>query len=438
MTDRGKRFEQHGPDGPFDDRTGNEMLNNGPHDGRGKGPANGPDHGPGHRADHGPGYGPGHGSGHRPGYGPGYGSATGAGHGPGHGPDHGADHESGHGADRGAGPLGPDEQALRRLLQGAVQDLEPSEQALDHLRRAIPTRRARKRQALVGVAAAALLVGTAVPAFVHVATSSDSADARAVKAGHGEDAQDGTGAETGSEGGERGHDRPSGDPGTGPVRPDGTRSPQESATGTAGTATGGTGAVPPNTVPVTSPTCEPGQLGVKSAQTDKPDAQGRVYGTFRISNVSGKDCAVSGAGTVGFQVAGAANASKINVVEHTAGDAASGLPDPSSESRQLLLKPSTAYEVKFAWVPTETCPTPQSPDPSTPAETGGTTSGSTGSGSDTAPNTQTQLDSADGGGPAEGSVSVTHTAEPGAPSAEATIPNACAGTIYRTGVLNAE
>ncbi|MCZ0980185.1 hypothetical protein O1L60_17650 [Streptomyces diastatochromogenes] len=47
---------------------------------------------------------------------------------------------------------GDDELALRRLFQDAVSGLEPSHGSLEHLRRAVPARRARKRQALVGAA----------------------------------------------------------------------------------------------------------------------------------------------------------------------------------------------------------------------------------------------------------------------------------------------
>ncbi|MDV9193752.1 hypothetical protein R6L23_37025, partial [Streptomyces sp. SR27] len=39
---------------------------------------------------------------------------------------------------------GDDELALRRLFQGAVSGLEPSKGSLEHLRRAVPARRARK------------------------------------------------------------------------------------------------------------------------------------------------------------------------------------------------------------------------------------------------------------------------------------------------------
>ncbi|MFC4610654.1 hypothetical protein ACFO9E_23065 [Streptomyces maoxianensis] len=329
--------------------------------------------------------------------------------------------------------LGGDEVALRHMLQGAVEDLKPSDGALDHLRRAVPARRARKRQALVGVAAAALLMGTAVPAFVHVANSSGD-DANPVNAGHGEQAQGGTGSETGEVDGESGSDGLSADSrGNQQNRGGATRTPGGKPSGATDGATGGV-VNPPDSVAATLPACSAEQLGVASAQTANPDADGKVYGTFRIANISKTDCAVSGDGTVGFQALGAADPAKINVVEHTAGDAATGLPDPSQEPVTLMLKPDTAYEVRFAWVPTDSCPTTgASPDP-TPSE-GGSSGASTGTGT-TAGTNQEPLGSEDGG-PADGSVSVTHTAEPGAPGAETTIPNACSGTIYRTGVLNA-
>ncbi|MFC8508471.1 hypothetical protein ACFU3J_12245 [Streptomyces sp. NPDC057411] len=335
-----------------------------------------------------------------------------------------------------------DELALRRLLQGAVSGLEPSEGTLEHLRRAVPARRARKRQALVGIAAAVVLVGTAVPAFVHVASSGGISADNPVNAGHGEQAQGGTGTETGVEGGQKSHTPPAG-----------TAKPEHGGSGGAGkpsvpvpgTGSGGSGgeADTPTNVPASSPTCEPGQLSVSSVQAGAPDTEGKVYGSFRIANVSGKDCMVGGPGQVAFEARGAADASKITVVEHTYGDAASGLPDPTQESPTLVLTPDNAYEVRFAWVPSETCPTtPPEPTPTpTPTtgsggstSTGGTSAGSAGTGSsDNAATTQLTRD----GTPADGSVAVKHTAEAGGPVAEATISNACAGTIYRTGVLDA-
>ncbi|WP_274031779.1 hypothetical protein [Streptomyces sp. MMBL 11-1] len=340
------------------------------------------------------------------------------------------------GRDRGAPASDElDEVALRRMLHGAVRELAPSEGTLDHLHRAVPARRARRRQAVVGVAAAALLIGTAVPAFVHVATSDGPSNARPAIAGHGEQAQGGNGDETGPEA-----------PGRRTVEP--TERESEGSAGEAAPApspTRGEGSDPDGAVTgeetgspsadlASLPVCDPSQLGVASAGTDAPGADGTVYGSFRIANVSGTDCTVSSNGTVGFTAIGAADPLKIGVVQHAAGDAAPGLPDPSQEPGTVLLKPTMAYEVRFAWVPTDTCPTVgPSPSPTPSADGAG---GSVGEGGTDQPSgVDTQALNEDGGGTAEGSVAVTHTPETGAPTAETKIPNACSGTIYRTGVL---
>ncbi|MDX6765050.1 hypothetical protein SIN09_38130, partial [Streptomyces sp. F8] len=58
------------------------------------------------------------------------------------------------------GASGEDE--LRILLRGAVEGIQPSEDALERIVHAVPARRrARRRRAVVGAAAAALLAGTA-------------------------------------------------------------------------------------------------------------------------------------------------------------------------------------------------------------------------------------------------------------------------------------
>ncbi|MFC9591957.1 hypothetical protein ACFTUC_19475 [Streptomyces sp. NPDC056944] len=354
---------------------------------------------------------------------------------------------------------GDDELALRRLFQDAVGDLEPSLGSLEHLRRAVPARRARKRQAVVGAAAAAVLIGTAVPAFVHVAASGGLSAANPVNAGHGEQAQGGTGAETGVEGGQSSK-APASTVSPSPGAADGSSGKPQSP------GAGASGEGPQATLggdPDATPRCVPGQLGVGAAQAGGPEGDGKVYGTFRIANVSAQDCLLDGAGIVGFEARGAADPGKITVTRHTSGDGGSALPDPSKESSALVLKPSGSYEVKFVWVPSETCPTtgttptptpttpPEptatptptatasggtgNPDPSTGPDSGGTGTGpgtgaEEGSGAGAAP----QLLRADGT-PADGSVVVSHTAEPGGPVASAVIPNACAGTIYRTGVL---
>ncbi|WP_351229702.1 hypothetical protein [Streptomyces sp. NPDC002133] len=339
-------------------------------------------------------------------------------------------HDEEPGGDVLADALGGDELALRRLLQGAVEDLAPSEGALAHLRRAVPARRARKRQAIVGLAASVILLGTAIPAFVHVAGSGGVFEDRPVNAGHGEHAQGGTGTETGEDAGEKGGDSPTGQqPGT-PGRLEESKKSEEPGS-EASDETPGAPVDPAESIPATTPTCEGTQLGVDATEIGAPDAEGKVYGTFRIANVSGTACAVTGPGSVGFHAQGAADPAKINVVEHTTGDAATGLPDPSAQAGAVLLEPSTSYEVKFAFVPSETCPTTgPSPDPS---PTDGGSSGTTdGTGTTT---TETQFVAEDGG-TADGSIAVSHTPEAGAPNVSATVPNACAGTIYRTSVLN--
>ncbi|MGW8763522.1 hypothetical protein ACWGN5_13575 [Streptomyces sp. NPDC055815] len=353
---------------------------------------------------------------------------------------------------------GDDELAVRKLFQDAVGGLEPSLGSLEHLRRAVPARRARKRQAVVGAAAAAVLIGTAVPAFVHVAASGGLSAANPVNAGHGEQAQGGTGSETGTEGGKS------------PQGPASSVSPSPGAVGASGgpqsPGTGGNGPQQSQGAGADgTPRCTAGQLGVSREGAEGADAEGKVHGTFRIANVSDRVCLVDGAGTVSFEARGAADPARISVTRHTSGDG-SGLPDPSQESFALVLKPKGSYEVKFVWIPSETCPTggggTPTPTPTTPTEppptptptptqsptddptsgAGGTESGGAG----TNPGTGTEAGSGAGmapqllhedGAPTDASVVVSHTVEPGGATASAVVPNACAGTIIRTGVLPA-
>ncbi|KUH39846.1 hypothetical protein ATE80_04590 [Streptomyces kanasensis] len=339
-----------------------------------------------------------------------------------------------------------DELALRRMLHTAVGDIRPSDDVLDHLRRAVPARRARKRQAIVGAAAAVILLGTGVPAFVHVAASDSASDANPVNAGHGEQVQGGTGDAIKGATGEETTGGPSGTPAS---KAKGGKDPKEKPQAAASGATDGAdGTADPSTSATAAlPVCDPGQLGVVSADAGSPGSDGTVYGTFRISNVSSTDCVVDGVGTVGFRANGAADQNRISVVTHTSGDAAGGLPDPSASVSHLTLKPSAAYDVKFAWVPAETCPTDggNTPDPTpspttepTPA-TGGTGTGAAeGGGAESGAGAATEPQLVSEGGTADGSVSVTHTPDVGGPTAEATVPDACTGTIYRTGLLPAQ
>ncbi|MFI6486780.1 hypothetical protein [Streptomyces sp. NPDC050564] len=338
-----------------------------------------------------------------------------------HGPD-------GHRPDGPDDGLGSDELALRRLLHQAVQEIEPTDGTLEHLRRAVPARRARKRQAVVGMAAAALFIGTAVPAFVHVSNSSGS-NADPSIAANTSQAQGGAGEGKGTDGGDG--KAAGGSGGTSKDKgKDGQKGTPDKGKDAGGGAT--TGGADPTASAVTAVACTAEQLGGATSAVGTPDSAGAVYGSFSVSNVSTTACTVSSAGTVSVAAQGAADPAKIGVATHVSGDAATGLPDPSTEVTSMVLQPGASYVVKFAWVPSETCPTTSepSPDPSptegatdtggTSAETGGTTA---------------QLATEDG--VADGSVVVSNTAETGTAASSATVSNACAGTVYHTGILAA-
>ncbi|MEV0180558.1 hypothetical protein AB0I54_14860 [Streptomyces sp. NPDC050625] len=342
--------------------------------------------------------------------------------------------------DKGPEGLGSDELALRRMLHSAVQDIEPSDGTLDHLRRAVPARRARKRQAAVGMAAAALFIGTAIPALVHV-SNSGGFDPNTSNAGQASQAQGGAGQGKYPDGGASTSGGSSGK--TSGTGQDGKKDSGKGKTG--GTGTGSTAGTDPSaSTGKSAPVCTETQLGSATGTVSAPDSAGVVYGTFRVTNISTTSCTVDGAGSMSTLAQGAADASKIGTARHASGDAAAGLPDPSLEATALVLQPGAAYEEKFAFVPSETCPTTggnnggtdptghpsPSPSPSQDASaSGGTDGGATSSG------VTTQMLTEDG--PADGSIVVTHTPQAGSPAVSATVSNACAGTVYWTGVLSA-
>ena len=336
-----------------------------------------------------------------------------------------------------------DEAALRAMMRRAVGEIEPSDGTLEHLRRAVPARRARKRQAFVGAAAAVLFLGTAVPALVHV-SNSGGAGADPSVAGNASQAQGGASQGKDPAGGQSGI-AGSGDTAEGKDKADPKETPGGKESGAAtGSAPSG---VPSASSPADVPACGPGSLGPAVASSAAPDSTGVVYGSFRVTNVSSDGCTVTGPGSVVTASLGAADADRIGTARHAAGDAAAGLPDPSLEAPSLTLAPGAAYEVQFAWVPSETCPTTggptgggtggPSPDPSPTGDTttsaGSSAGGGGGGGGGGEAGPTTQLVTADG--PAEGSVSVTYTPEGGSGSATATVSNACVGTVYWTGLL---
>ncbi|MEV0320821.1 hypothetical protein ACIBKX_23415 [Streptomyces sp. NPDC050658] len=355
------------------------------------------------------------------------------------GPKAGTGTDADAGTDAGAADgdgFGSDELALRRMMRQAVQEIEPNDKALERLRYAVPARRARKRQAVVGMAAAALFIGTAIPALVHVTNSSGGSDDRPSIAGNSEQTQGGSSEGKGPDGGEKGEGGDSG-PSKSKDKKDKKDKKGDKEKGEAsGGATGGPD--PEGTASTDAPACAIDQLGNASGSAGTAEADGKVYGSFRVANISGSSCTVSAAGSVSTSVAGAADDAKINVTDHVAGDAATALPDPAQAVSQLVLKPGEAYEVRFAWVPSESCPTDggggdPTPDPS-PTEGNGGGAGGTDGG--TPGGAEPQMVREDGG-VLEGSVTVSLTAAAGAPTTGTTISNACAGTIYRTGMLSA-
>ncbi|MFG3000593.1 hypothetical protein [Streptomyces sp. NPDC048340] len=361
-----------------------------------------------------------------------------------------------------------EEEALRSLLRGAVEGLQPSEGALDRLRYAVPVRRTRRRQAVVSAAAAVLLAGTAIPAALHMgAAQGESAD-RSAMAGHGRHQGGKDGSSDPHQNGSGTHPRPTersgrnyggaGGVGGGPSPVSSGAPDAATGTGPSGRPSGGSvvgsgsGMLPPPAAPGV-PGCSAEQLGV-SASARAPEADGKVYGSFKVTNVSPRGCTVLGPDTVtAAPASGPApgqGGTAVAVAGHSAGDPASGLlPDPSKEAPLMLLAPNAAYEVRFAYVPPDqacsaTTPKPGGTQPqggvanapvdgdsagATGAD-GGAGSGSTGGTGGTTPPA-----------PAGTGVTVSHTPStplPGATTTQTTIPDACGGTVYRTGVIPVE
>ncbi|WP_327190069.1 hypothetical protein [Streptomyces xinghaiensis] len=326
-----------------------------------------------------------------------------------------------------------DEEALRRLLRTVVEDIEPSRDSLDHLRHAVPARRARKRQALVGAVAAVLLVGTAVPGLLRVAdsgTTDEDQRANTASSQRTQGGADGTGGDD-SGAGETDERKPgkTAEKDGGKDAEAGGKSERDRQRDGSGASAGAT---PSQGMAASSPSCERTQLGGGTAVKGEPDSESKIYGSFRLVNVSDTTCTVSGPGLVTAAPQGTAE--NIQVVDHTLGDAATGLPDPAEDTQQLILEPGQAYEVRFAWVPAQGgaggCPTPgTSPEPETSDSPSGDGTMSDGGNQTMGAPTEEEP-------PPSGSVLLTHIPEAGEPAASTvTIGNVCAGTVYRTGVI---
>lgn len=351
-------------------------------------------------------------------------------------------------------PGGFDELALRRMLHDAVRDMEPKPDALLRIDRAIPARRARRAkycQAAVGLAVGALLVSTAMPAVLHL-TDTGSSDTTPGALDTPGGLLPGVGAVP--TGGPHGDDDgglfgqyPSNGTGGGSVTPG--VSPPASLPGI---ITGSGTPVVSGPPVVATPACARVQLGDGSARTGPPDPQGRIYGSFRVVNVSGSDCTVAGPGQIDVTPKGTTDASRIQVVEHTQGDPAAGLPDPAGQPDSVTLPPGQAYQVQFAWIPAPgggttgcaTAPVPPgaagSASPSAPGVDPGqenvarlvSTAGDDGGGGTSVP----PPDSSGSPTPSDTGIALADVPTAGGSAAATTaIGGACAGTVYRTAPL---
>lgn len=250
-------------------------------------------------------------------------------------------------------PSSGEEQAVRALLHRAVAEVQPAPDALARIRRAVPARRARYRQAWTGAAVIVALTAVAVPTLNGLGAlqlSDGSAPGAAAQAGT-EAARSGGGAVQRS----TGPAVPVPVPGDGSASPVGasaaptaagqSASPSSSASGPSAPA----GATAP---PSTAPACARTDLGGATVTTGQADATGRVYGAFTVTNVSGHPCLLGDPGTLGAMVSGGG---AVQVVPHTAGDPAPNLPPPAPDSPRLLAAGAN-YRMVFAWVPDAVCP----------------------------------------------------------------------------------
>ncbi|MDX3237093.1 hypothetical protein PV392_15715 [Streptomyces sp. ME03-5709C] len=316
--------------------------------------------------------------------------------------------------------LSPDELALRRLMRDAVSGIQPGQEALDHLRRAVPARRAHRRQLLAGTAAACLLALVALPAALHAANTSGFAQTGTSNAASARGAD---GAQGGQKGPGAGTGTPSPSQGDGGPDQDPTHTRGSEAQVSPGSSDQ---ADPSGTLAADSPVCTTGDLGKAAAHAGAADGSGRVSGWFQVGNVSQGSCTVDGGGAVTVATQGAAEPARISVLDHTPNDGTS-LPD--SPGTAVILRPGESYRVEFTWVPAA-----GGPGGCTPPSTSTPTATATDS-----PSGEASAPPAGGNGPQGGATAVvlSHTPEAGAPVVNTTIDGACAGTVYRTGAVAA-
>lgn len=258
-------------------------------------------------------------------------------------------------------PGSGEEQALRALLHRAVDGLQPDADALPRIRRAIPARRARHRQAWTGALLIAVVSAAAVPTLRGLG---------------GLQLSDGSAASPAAAPGSTAGGRPSATAHPGGARPVVPLPVPDASGGTAGGSPGGTVSASVSGTPSASvqdysspvstsvggvsatasltPGCGRGDLGGGQVTLGAPDAAGWVYGAFTVTNVSGHPCALTDPGTVSAVIGGSGGGT-VRVLAHTAGDPATRLPDPAGATGSLLLGAGAGYRLPFAFAPDAPC-----------------------------------------------------------------------------------
>ncbi|MFG3225266.1 hypothetical protein ACGF07_10875 [Kitasatospora sp. NPDC048194] len=352
--------------------------------------------------------------------------------------------------------LSSEERVLRELMHHAVAGIQPRPGALPRIRRAVPRRRAARRGAWTGAAALALAVAIVLP-LVHegdhlgLSGGPGSTEVQSPAASPPGDRTTGTIGGTGT----AAH---TGQSVTGDTAPS---SGTASASPSPGADTTRTGTTTPAGAPGTgdgaiTPLCTRTDLGQGTAQVGTADAQGRIFGSFTVYNVSGRSCRLGGPGAVAVTDVSGTDRSRVRTADHAAGDPAGSLP--AMDAEPPVLAPQAGYRVPFVWIPDQGCgsagtatgaptanqaaltsqaPAASSGVPATgasaapsanPRASSSPTSGATSAPSPTATPT---------GGPTTGPATATiaHTPAPGSPTAAtASLPVGCGGTLYRGGV----
>ncbi|WP_280695426.1 hypothetical protein [Kitasatospora sp. GP82] len=320
------------------------------------------------------------------------------------------------------------EQQLRMRFHQSVDRVQPDPAALLRIRRAVPRRRARHRNVWTGTAAAVLLVAAAVPTIKGV-QNLDLAEGPAA-------------GRTIADAEHHSPDMPSED--TVPGRshlPRPVSSADRSGSAVPGTEVSSAAASPsPGAVgsPVgvePAPDCVRTDLGEGSSHLGTADGSGKVYGWFTVLNVSGRSCKLTGPGAVVVSATEGTDPAKVKVVDHTAGDPASGLPAPVAGAGPLVLPPKAGYQVRFGWVPDAPCPnpgggaSPGAPAPQTAASAAPDAAASPAASASpsTGPSPSVSPSPA-----APASITLAHTPQAGDPAAAtAKVGGACSGTVYR-------